>query len=289
VPAAGCSDLGNGTVTLPAPFSRVTQTCSNDNDCSGVSADINVGEMLRKLTGINSIKDGAFKYKMNRCASVKLISDIDCGVCVPCKDDNDCDAIDIAQVTGDILGPIGSIAARILLDQVFGPGEKKINMYCTNVFGQYGACVPCSNPLSACGKGKIENPNATTCPHGVCKPGDALATTCDSGCAGKVCADDPYCCSDAWDRTCVERVERLCDPERTCADQDSCEFKKAGWYCSEKEKFGSYRCEGAGETSIAEGFQCQPNQFCHRMQKDAIKTTAKLAASGKPQCFSSAQ
>src|SRR5262249_53406696 len=34
--AAGCSDLGNGTVVLPDPFNKVTNTCSNDSDCSGV-------------------------------------------------------------------------------------------------------------------------------------------------------------------------------------------------------------------------------------------------------------
>jgi hypothetical protein len=288
--AAGCSDLGKGTLTLPSPFNKVTNTCSSDNDCSGVSADINAGELLRKITGISSIKDGTFRYPMNRCAPIKITgSDLNCGVCVPCKQDADCSDIDIAEVTGSVLGPLGSIAARILLDKVFGPGEKKIHMYCANVFQDYGACVPCSNILSACGSKGMGGPLATDCKHGVCTPGEALAPTCDKGCAGKVCAEDEYCCSGGWDQTCADRVERLCDPTNTCADKDSCEFKVAGWYCSELKTSGSYHCDGQGGGAADDSKQCTSVEYCRRAIKDAVKSRALLGSDGRPQCFNSPQ
>ena len=50
--ANGCSDLGNGAVVLPSPYDQVTNLCSNDGDCNGIGVEINVGKMLRDLTGI---------------------------------------------------------------------------------------------------------------------------------------------------------------------------------------------------------------------------------------------
>jgi hypothetical protein len=254
----------------------------------GVSADINVGEILRNVTGIGGIKDGKFKYPMKRCAAYPLTSGISCGVCMPCQDDNDCDAIDIAQVTGDIFGPLGSIVARILLDQVFGPGDKKINMYCSKLVGNYGACIPCSNVLSACGKGKEQGPPATDCKHSVCAAGEALAKSCQGGCAEKVCNEDPYCCTDRWDRTCIQRVERICDPQITCVGEDSCSAKKPDqWYCADSQPFASFRCDANGDKETSR--QCPAGQFCHRMIKDAQKSPAVLGTNGEPKCFPARQ
>lgn len=283
VPAAGCSDLGNGAIKLPAPFDRATNTCSKDGDCAGVSADINVGALLGKLTGIKSIKNGSLKYGMNVCATVKITgTDANCGVCVPCKKDTDCQDIDIQQVAGDILGPIGSIGARILLDQIFGPNDHKIHMYCAKVLGEYGACVPCSNLLSRCAQG--EGTPVTTCDHDVCAEGAALApvATCQNGCAAKVCAEDSFCCTNKWDQTCINRVERLCNPERTCATGDVCRYKSDGYYCSGLQAFSAYKCTGG---SIAGSAFCPNNQFCHREAPNGQKSKALMQTATMLQCF----
>ncbi len=47
------------------------------------------------------------------------------------------------------------------------------------------------------------------CAHELCEPGAPLEPTCDE-CAGAVCEADPFCCSDIWDRVCVEEAEQLC-------------------------------------------------------------------------------
>ena len=47
-----------------------------------------------------------------------------------------------------------------------------------------------------------------------CASGLALAPTCDP-CASSVCAHDPYCCSGAWDETCVGEVSSICG--QSCA------------------------------------------------------------------------
>jgi hypothetical protein len=283
VPANGCSDLGKGVVKLPAPFDRATNTCSNDGDCAGVSADINVGAMLRKVTGIGSIKDASLKYGMNVCATVKVTgTDANCGVCLPCKQDTDCQDIDIQQVAGQALGPLGSIGVRILLDQIFGPNDHKIHMYCSKVIGEFGACLPCGNILSRCAQ--TQNPPTSTCDHTVCQSGGPLAPTpaCESGCPARVCAADPYCCSDKWDQTCINRVERLCDPQKTCAPPDSCRFKNDGWYCGDQQKFAAFKCKGG---QIEAGYQCANTQFCRRQAPQGQKSPAILTAQGVPQCF----
>jgi hypothetical protein len=53
-----------------------------------------------------------------------------------------------------------------------------------------------------------------TCGHAVCKSGAALGSSC-STCAGDVCAQDPYCCSVAWDKICVSEVNEDCSGQ-TC-------------------------------------------------------------------------
>ena len=42
----------------------------------------------------------------------------------------------------------------------------------------------------------------SSCAHSECTTGVALTKSC-SACAKAVCADDSYCCSTSWDKTCV--------------------------------------------------------------------------------------
>lgn len=52
-----------------------------------------------------------------------------------------------------------------------------------------------------------------SCAHSVCVTGVPLVSTCDSatlGCAGLICAQDPFCCSTNWDAVCVNQVSLVC-------------------------------------------------------------------------------
>jgi len=214
--AAGCSDLGSGALVLPEPWSQVTNTCSNDGDCAGVGITLNVGEILRDLTGIDSIGDANVEYGMNVCASV-TIANTSCGVCVPCREDSDCAPIDIDQVAGDAFGPLGSLAAAFLLDQIFGPNDHQVNMYCQGVAGDYGVCAPCPGVIYECGVGGGGGGGGSgSCDHEVCEIGGALASSCDA-CSADVCAVDPYCCDTEWDDVCVGEVEQYCSSSFSCA------------------------------------------------------------------------
>jgi hypothetical protein len=209
--AAGCSDLGSSVAVLPEPYDQVTNLCSNDGDCAGVGVTINVGELLRDLTGFDDIGDANIEYPMNSCAAVS-IGDTSCGVCVPCQVDSDCQDIDIDQFALEAFGPLGSIAAALLLDQVFGPNEHEINMYCQQVAGGYGACVPCPGLIYECGVGEGGGGGGGgggSCSHDVCEIGGALNASCGS-CEADVCALDPYCCNNDWDATCVSEAEQYC-------------------------------------------------------------------------------
>jgi hypothetical protein len=214
--AAGCSDLGNGVAVLPDPWDEVTNLCSNDGDCSGVGIELNVGKMLRDLTGIDDIGDANIDYGMNVCAAVTVGvggNEVSCGVCVPCQVDTDCNDIDIDQVTGQAFGGLGQLAVAVLLDQIFGQNDHKVHMYCEQVAGGYGVCSPCPGFIYDCSVG-TEEPGGSSggggsCDHDECEVGGALDASCNA-CAADVCDVDPYCCTNSWDATCVQETSMYC-------------------------------------------------------------------------------
>lgn len=292
-PATGCEDLGKGIFVLPDPFSRFTNLCSDNTDCANVSADINVGSLLRDLTGLDAIKDGNISYSMRACAAVE-VRDRSCGVCVPCKVDTDCTDIDITKLAGDLFGKVGSVASKLLLDKAFGPNDRKIHTYCQNVAGDYGACLPCPSPLTRCAQTAEGVPETGACNHDVCATGGPLGIQCDT-CTASVCAKDPYCCIREWDEQCKADVDLLCK-DKTCLP-DSCAFREAGWYCRSDPKLGGYRCDGVpGNVQIAEGRQCIDDREC-KTEGEGPKAFAQLCTTesagdeecptgslGKPRC-----
>ncbi len=296
-PVTGCSDLGKGVIVLPEPFSRFTNACSNDNDCSTINADINVGSLLREATGLDAIKDGNLSYGMRACASVEVL-DKSCGVCVPCKQDTDCVDIDITQVAGDMFGPLGSVGAALLLDKAFGPNDRKIHMFCQNVAGDYGVCLPCPNILGRCAQTSDEVPPTGSCDHDVCETGTPLGMQCSAPCVAEVCAKDPYCCLKEWDLQCKTDVELYCK-DRTC-EPDKCTYREEGWYCFEDATKGGYRCTGdpenPGDPSTGGGHQCATGRSCVRTGNKGPKDKADLCQTegdnnecpvgslGKPRC-----
>jgi len=213
--AAGCSDLGQGVAILPAPFDQVTNTCSNDGDCSGVGIQFNIGKELRDLTGFDFIDDANIDYGMNVCASVG-IGNTSCGVCVPCQEDSDCAPIEIDSIAGDLFGGVGSLVVDFLLDQLFGPNDHQVNMYCQAVAGGYGVCAPCPGLIYECGTsggtgtGTGGGGGGTgTCSHDECTAGGPLNGSCGS-CEADLCDYDAYCCTTAWDDLCVSEVADVC-------------------------------------------------------------------------------
>jgi hypothetical protein len=205
-------------VVLPAPFDQVTNACSNDNDCDGVGILYNVGKLLRDITGIDDIDDANIEYPMNACANVTVgVGDnsVSCGICVPCKQDSDCQDIDVDEVAGDAFGPLGAIATALLLDQLFGADSHTIHMFCQPVAGEFGACVPCPNLLNDC-SGGFEG-GSGSCDHGPDETGDPLDSSCSS-CASTVCNIDSYCCTTAWDNVCVNLANENCG-SGGCHDQ----------------------------------------------------------------------
>lgn len=207
-PAAGCEDLGQGTLALPPPWNQVTQTCSSDANCSNVSIDYNIGKALRDLTGFGTdvIDDANISYGMNVCASIE-IADNSCGLCVPCREDSDCNDIDIDAVTSDLFPGLGGVALAVVLDQIFGDQPHKVYLYCETVAAGYGVCAPCPGVVNECGVGSPTDP--TGC------PGDVDATCC-----ANVCGVDPYCCDTAWDATCESEEAELC---AASCDHGGCE------------------------------------------------------------------
>ncbi len=295
VPATGCSDIAKNILVLPSPFDRITNTCSNDTDCANVSLDLNVGKILRDATGLGIIKDANISYGMHACASVEVL-DKSCGVCVPCKQDSDCTDIDITKVAGDMFGPLGSIGSRILLDQVFGPSDRKVHMFCQGVAGDYGVCLPCPTILHACAQTNASVPPSGACSHALCDTGGPLGVNCEAPCVSQVCAKDPYCCTREWDAGCVSDVDLLC-PSRTCT-ADKCTFRSSGWYCFNDASQGGYQCDGdPGNEQIAAGWQCVPGRGCKRTgsnprdpaelctTESASDPACPIGSKGKPKCL----
>lgn len=60
-----------------------------------------------------------------------------------------------------------------------------------------------------------------TCAHDLCVPGGPLDHQCDP-CTQQVCAQDPYCCSTSWDRTCVEEAANSCGLDCVSCSHDLC-------------------------------------------------------------------
>jgi hypothetical protein len=279
--ATGCSELGQSVAVLPEPFDQVTNLCSTDNDCKNVGVTLNVGKMLRELTNFDGIDDANITYGMNKCASLDIVNNISCGMCVPCKVDSDCKPIDIDSVAMQAFGPLGSLAAAFLLDQVFGNNSHKIHMYCQQVAGNYGACLPCSSFFSPCGVGGYSG--GGSCSHDVCQVGGALNTSCDS-CAEKVCNFDSYCCSNQWDSQCVQEAAELCNAgcsmSGLCGHDECTSGNALETSCSECASavcnFDPYCCNNSWDAMCVQ----------HVAEKCSGKTCANSGNCGHDECSS---
>jgi hypothetical protein len=57
------------------------------------------------------------------------------------------------------------------------------------------------------------NESCVGCYHDICTTGAPMDQSCDP-CVAQVCAEDPYCCTTAWNYQCVDQVESVCG--QTC-------------------------------------------------------------------------
>ncbi len=221
--ATGCSDLGMGALALPPPYNQITNTCSDDMDCEASQAGIqyDVGEQLIDLlgtdniAGIVNIDSAIIEYPMNACASVTL-QNTSCGVCVPCRDDNDCQDIDLDSLAGDLFPGVGGAVLALVFDQIFGPNDHKLYMYCESVAAGYGVCVPCPGIINDCAPGGPMG-GGGSCDHDENTVGTPLDPTCND-CATTVCSHDSYCCEVEWDDTCVGEAATECGASN-CHDE----------------------------------------------------------------------
>ena len=242
IPAAGCSDLGSGNVVLPDPWSSITNTCSDDTDCTGVGLNFNVGKELRDLTGLGFVNDATVQYGMNSCAAVEVglpgFDPVSCGICVPCKTDADCDPIQIDPLVDQMFDGVSELAARWALDKLYGDNPHVLNFYCQGVAGDYGVCVPCLDPSSECGlSGGTVGSGCTNvfecgggefCNNGMC---EAVPQSCFVGggecTGGEVCAwnGDDYCCRPSGQGT------QSCTSDGECSGGDVCAWNGTGFFC----------------------------------------------------------
>jgi hypothetical protein len=219
-------------VALPPPFDAATNLCSTDSNCAGITADLDVGKLIKDLVGSDElnlgikkikINDAVLKYPMTKCASITLIDDKKCGLCVPCKTDVDCKPIPLDPLINDLFAgdPLAQIAAAFLMDQLFGKNEKhELHMQCQPVAAGYGACIPCSNPTKGCGAGSTGTGASAKCDHDECTEGGPLLPTC-SLCSSAICIVDPYCCASGWDALCVAGATAVC-PNGCGSSNDPC-------------------------------------------------------------------
>jgi hypothetical protein len=264
-PANGCSDLGSNVAVLPEPYNGFTELCSSDADCAQAMAGIqfNVGEAIRDLVGSDELNLGFTKikiqdanvfYGMPKCASIELTENISCGICVPCKEDKDCAAIPIDPLIMDLFkgDPLAQIAGALLVDLLWGDNkDHSLNFFCQPVAAGYGACIPCGNPLQACGQGGSGN-GSGMCDHNVCDAGGPLLKSCSS-CAEKVCNADSFCCDTNWDSLCVNQADALCG--NICSGGNACAHDP----CTIGDKLDSSCSTCVSKICGDDAFCCQSN------------------------------
>ena len=290
-PANGCSDLGTNVAVLPEPYNQITELCSNDSDCVQAQAGIqfNVGEALRDAIGSDeldlgftkiNIGDANVTYAMPICASVQLTNDIECGICVPCKEDADCAPIPVDPLISDLFAgdPVAQIAGALLVDLLWGEiPDHNLNFFCQPVAAGYGACLPCGNPLQPCGA-VGGGGGSGMCDHDVCSEGGPLDPMC-SQCAADVCAADGFCCGDnngTWDSQCVSAVDSLCN--NICSGTAGCPHDE----CTTGAPLPD-------NCSTCVAAICNDDPYCCNTNWDTVCTTKAADTTTYPDCASACQ
>ena len=262
-PVAGCSDLG-GLAVLPEPYSDFTNLCSpsqGNADCANVGIQYDVGKQIQDLVGgpeldlgfttVTISSPANVEYPMPICAGLEITDGVTCGVCVPCKEDSDCQPIDVDPLIGDLFAdePLAQIAFALLADLLWGSSDDHhLNFFCLDVAGELGACLPCANPLSECGGGG--GGGSGMCDHNVCTVGSPLDGDCDD-CAELVCDEDSFCCNNTWDQDCIDLADDVCNG--ICSSGDPCQQHDA---CTEGVALLASCNQCTADVCAADSFCC---------------------------------
>ena len=127
---------------------------------------------------------------------------------------------------------------------------------CGGTCGSCGTGETCSAGVcmgggtgSGSGSGSGTTGGGDTCSHPVCSTGADLVDTCDT-CASEICAADSYCCTTAWDSTCVGEVTTVC--HESCGTSDTCSHS----VCTAGTKLQKTCDTCAGEVCAADSYCC---------------------------------
>jgi hypothetical protein len=128
-----------------------------------------------------------------------------------------------------------------------------------------GTCTPscagktcgddgCGGTCGTCDADQTCSPGGTctggeSCDHALCSTGAELTASCDP-CAASICEVDSFCCTDAWDATCVREVASVC--HQTCGG-GSC----AHSVCSTGTRLTSSCDSCASQVCAADAFCCK--------------------------------
>lgn len=200
-----CGMLGD---ILPDAYDDALQTCESESSCTGQETEVALGELLQEYTGLDFIPKFNVGIPTQHCASVGIVGGDDCGVCAPCTEDSHCPVLDLNELPGVV-----ETAASWVVDLLGGDeGAQKVYMYCQNIAGEFGACLPCSSLTGDCRVGAYDSETTGSCSHDVCEEGGPLKASCDT-CAVSICDSDPFCCGadgGTWDDKCVEQAVTAC-------------------------------------------------------------------------------
>jgi hypothetical protein len=164
----------------------VADVCAVDSFCCDVEwDDICIGE-AEQICGIDCGGAPPAECGNNVCEATEdcVFCPEDCGQCPECPHDT--------CVEGEAL-PFGCDACT--------PNVCKVDSFCCEVAWD-SICVELAEEHCALDCEGV-------CAHELCDTGVPLDPTCDE-CAGQVCDADPFCCTDLWDRVCVDEAEQLC-------------------------------------------------------------------------------
>jgi len=118
---------------------------------------------------------------------------------------------------------------------------------CDPVLGAWDSfCV--EKVMTVCHEPRCE----AACEHGLCSAGEPLTASCNS-CAAKICDEDPLCCSNQWDATCIAKVETECFRTSCVQGADQCTAAVVIDNNQSRRMLGTLEGMGANGCSSLEG------------------------------------
>jgi hypothetical protein len=111
--------------------------------------------------------------------------------------------------TGDDPGPTCAATCLDELSSCSDGEASAIDACATGSCNDFDSCM--AGVACAAGGASSGAPDAgmAACAHDPCIEGGALDPSC-SGCVDDVCDQDPFCCSEQWDQSCVYVTDNRC-------------------------------------------------------------------------------